>query len=417
MRYLQSKIVRSNGSAKKKGRAWGSKKKKNNKHLPHGGGRRKQKNSAHDVGQLCMMGVPTKPIIRKSDIMSKRKYSIHKVAGARLTAKELEQLAMAWNGYINRCCKISLRAFAANHGIAYETWRREYNRGAVHKTIRNGNRWIYAEYDLDKALDSRNQGKANMGTKMKLTIGMAILFRHLVLKLKKSPYDARQSIIKAFPNKDVPCLKTFYNHIEAGDMGVFHGQTPYHPGRRRKPKATAHEAKTVPGRRQIKDRPAAAQEAKELGHYEMDTVISKRGSHGGLLVMLDRCSRRYIIEHLNHINQDEVINAIRKMKARNALPVIRSVTTDNGCEFLSQKRLDKVFKAETYYTRAYASYEKGAIENCNRFVRRWYPKGTDFNSLTRREIKQLEDWINTIHRESLNGDTAYAYDSRLAQTA
>ena len=105
------------------------------------------------------------------------------------------------------------------------------------------------------------------------------------------------------------------------------------------------------------------------------------------------------------------------MKRRNALRVVRSVTTDNGCEFLDQGRLDRVFRAEVYYTRAYASYEKGAIENCNGIVRRWYPKGTDFNSLTRRQVQQLEDTINTIHRQSLNGETTYAYDSRLAQVA
>lgn len=90
------------------------------------------------------------------------------------------------------------------------------------------------------------------------------------------------------------------------------------------------------------------------------------------------------------------------------------MTTDNGCEFLDQKRLDRVFKAETYYTRAYASYEKGSIENCNRIVRRWFPKGTDFNAFTRREILRLEDTINSIHRQSLNGETAHAYDTRLA---
>ena len=252
---------------------------------------------------------------------------------------------------------------------------------------------------------------------MKLTVGMAILFRHAVLKLRRSPYDARMMIVEAMPDRDIPCLKTFYNHIEAGDMGVFHGQTPYHPGRRRRPRLPAHEARTVPGRRQLKDRPKEASEAKELGHWEMDTVISRKGSKGGLLAMLDRCSRRYVIEHLNHINQDEVIMAIKRMKRRNALRTVRSVTTDNGCEFLDQKRLDRVFKAETYYTRAYASYEKGAIENCNRLVRRWYPKGTDFNQLTRRQIQHLEDWINSIHRESLNGETAHAYDSRLAQAA
>ena len=79
--------------------------------------------------------------------------------------------------------------------------------------------------------------------------------------------------------------------------------------------------------------------------------------------------------------------------------------------------LDRAFRAETYYTRAYASYEKCTIENCNRLVRKWCPKGMDFNRLTRWEIRQLEDWINSIHRESPKGETAYAYDTRLAQAA
>ena len=91
--------------------------------------------------------------------------------------------------------------------------------------------------------------------------------------------------------------------------------------------------------------------------------------------------------------------------------------TDNGCEFLSQRILDRAFRAKTYYMRVYASYEKGAIESCNRLVRRMHPKGTNFNRLTRREIQQLEDWINSIHRESLKGETAYAYNQRLAQAA
>ncbi len=364
-----------------------------------------------------MIGVPTQPITRKIDAMSRRKYTIRRDAGLHLTDRQREILGTAWNQYVNKLAPISLRAFAELHNIPYATWQREFRRGAASPIIRRGNRWTYPEYDIDKARASISEGRANMGAPMKLTVGMAILFRHAVLRLRRSPYDARMMITEAFPDSRVPCLKTFYNHIEAGDIGVFHGQTPYHPGRRRRPRQPAHEARTVPGRRQLKDRPQEAGDAKELGHFEMDTVVSGRGSHGGLLVMLDRCSRRYVIEHLSHINQDEVIMAIKRMKRRNALRVVRSVTTDNGCEFLSQKRLDRVFKAETYYTRAYASYEKGAIENCNRLVRRWYPKGTDFNQLTRRQIQQLEDCINSIHRESLNGETAYAYDSRLAQTA
>ena len=364
-----------------------------------------------------MIGVCTQPITRKIDAMSRRNYTIRHEAGLHLTDRQREMLGTAWNRYVSRCARISLRHFARVHNIPFATWQREFRRGAVSPVIRQGNHWTYPEYDIDKARASINEGRSNMGAPMKLTVGMAILFRHAVLELRRSPYDARMMIAEAMPDRDVPCLKTFYNHIEAGDMGVFHGQTPYHPGRRKRPKNPAHEAKTVPGRRQLKDRPKEAAEAKEPGHWEMDTVISGKGASGGLLVMLDRCSRRYVIEHLSHINQDEVVAAIRRMKRRKALKTVRSVTTDNGCEFLDQKRLDSVFKAETYYTRAYASYEKGAIENCNRLVRRWYPKGTDFNQLTRRQIRQLEDCINSIHRESLNGETAYAYDSRVAKVA
>ena len=147
----------------------------------------------------------------------------------------------------------------------------------------------------------------------------------------------------------------------------------------------------------------------------MDTVVPGRSGRGGLPVMIDRCSRRYVAERIGHVSQDCVVRAIGRMRARGALPVVRTVTTDNGCEFPGQQRLDGELGAEVYYTRAYASYEKGSVENCNRLVRRWYPKGTDFSRTSRREIRDLEDWINSMHRESLNGETAYDYDSRLAK--
>lgn len=63
------------------------------------------------------------------------------------------------------------------------------------------------------------------------------------------------------------------------------GVLPHGGGRRRKPREAAYEAKTVPGRRQIKNRPTAARKVKAPAHYEMDTVVSGRGGRGELLVM------------------------------------------------------------------------------------------------------------------------------------
>lgn len=226
-----------------------------------------------------------------------------------MTQEMRKILAMGWNSYVNSSTTISVRRAARLHNLAYATWQRELKRGATGPIVRKGRLWAYPEYEARQTMASINEGRGNMGARMKLTASMARLFRHAVLELKRSPYDARMMIVEAFPDRDVPCLKTFYNHIEAGYMGVFHGNTPYHPGRKRKPREPAHEARTVPGRRQLKDRSKDASDAKTPGHWEMDTVLSRKGAKGGLLVMLDRCSRRYVIERIDFINQDEVAKA------------------------------------------------------------------------------------------------------------
>ncbi len=95
-----------------------------------------------------------------------------------------------------------------------------------------------------------------------------------------------------------------------------------------------------------------------------------------------------------------------------------AIRRDAGRHLTDQQReiLGRAFKARVYDTRAYASYEKGAVENCNRIIRRWFPKGTDFSKVPREDVLAVEAIVNTIHRRSLKGETAYACDSRLAQT-
>ncbi len=83
--------------------------------------------------------------------MSRRKYTIRREAGLHLTDRRREMLGTAWNGYVNRCARISLRHFARVHNIPYATWQRELRRGAASPILRRGNRWTYPEYDIDKA--------------------------------------------------------------------------------------------------------------------------------------------------------------------------------------------------------------------------------------------------------------------------
>ena len=361
----------------------------------------------------------TKPKHQSQRKDAVRNYTTQHVPGAHLNFSQRQTLASDWNAIVRAGCRITLRQFAARHGLKCETWRREYLRGATGAAVpdpKDRRRRKYAEYDPFKAQDEVNENNANKGTRMLVTNQMSFLFRRHVVNERLSPYDALCRMKDEMPGQHIPCLSTWYRHINAGDVGVRHGETPYHPSRRPKgPKP--HPAMTVPGRLTLDDRPAGAKRRSRFGHYEMDTVVSSTNGTGGLLVLVDRKSRRYVIEKLEHVTQDDVVAALRRMVARKALGKVRSVTTDNGCEFLDPKKIKAVVGCNVYYTRAYASWEKGSVENCNRFVRRWYPKGTDFGKCTRADMHRLERVINSIHRRLLGGKTAYEFDTAFAKAA
>ena len=338
----------------------------------------------------------TKPKHQSQRKDAVRNYTTQHVPGAHLNFSQRQTLASDWNAIVRAGCRITLRQFAARHGLKCETWRREYLRGATGAAVpdpKDRRRRKYAEYDPFKAQDEVNENNANKGTRMLVTNQMSFLFRRHVVNERLSPYDALCRMKDEMPGQHIPCLSTWYRHINAGDVGVRHGETPYHPSRRPKgPKP--HPAMTVPGRLTLDDRPAGAKRRSRFGHYEMDTVVK-----------------------LEHVTQDDVVAALRRMVARKALGKVRSVTTDNGCEFLDPKKIKAVVGCNVYYTRAYASWEKGSVENCNRFVRRWYPKGTDFGKCTRADMHRLERVINSIHRRLLGGKTAYEFDTAFAKAA
>lgn len=377
---------------------------------------KKKRNRPHGGGAAKLKGVQSSAIMRSDTTLQKqnkdamRKYNIHKTPGAHLSFDQRERLAADWNRLVRRGPMPTIRGFAKAHGLPAATWSREFNKGKTGETVRDlrrPGRWIYPEYDPGKAQDAANAAAANKGAPMKVTNRMAAAFAELVKNEKRSPFDAVQIMRTRFSN--VPCARTWYCHIAHGDLPVKYGETPYHPSKKERKGPKPHPAKTVPGRLQMKDRPKEANERSEPGHLEMDTVVSRLGGAGGLLVLIDRCTRKYFIELLKNISQEAVVRALKRMKRRGLLKGVKSVTADNGCEFLDPEKMEAVFGCNVYYTRAYASWEKGSVENCNRIVRRWYPKGTDFSLCARADIRRLETAINSIHRLSLGGMTAHDF--------
>ncbi|NLA07359.1 MAG: IS30 family transposase, partial [Firmicutes bacterium] len=101
----------------------------------------------------------------------------------------------------------------------------------------------------------------------------------------------------------------------------------------------------------------------------------------------------------------------RKMGTKAFKEKFKTITLDNGAEFLNWKKLEKsVFgdseRTAIYYAHSYSSWERGSGENLNGFVRYFIPKGTIIKNLREKEIKILEEFINNYPRRILGGVSA-----------
>lgn len=121
-------------------------------------------------------------------------------------------------------------------------------------------------------------------------------------------------------------------------------------------------------------------------------------------------TREIIILKVSRKNSESIVNALDKLERQykiNFKHKFKTITFDNGSEFLDYEGLErscrnKQMRTTVYYANPYCSWERGSNENNNRLIRRWYPKGTDFNQITHKSIKKVEDWINNYPRKIFN---------------
>lgn len=304
--------------------------------------------------------------------------------------------------------RLSRRSLARRLGLPKSTFCDEIRRGTVPQPNLFHDREV-RDYSAGIAQAAIDAGNANKGRPMKMTTSIARLLRIEIAGNHRSPYDAiAQLLRRGIPG--LPRSRCVYYHIHHGDIGLTAADLPYRPVPGRKPPPRPRRGFASPAELSIENRPDL-EERKEFGHWEMDTIVSGVHGKGGLLVLLERKTRYCLIAKLRAITQAEVLRALRRLVRSGRIAKILTLTTDNGSEFLDHGALSALFKGKApvsiYYTHAYSAWEKGSVENANRLVRRWYPKGTDFAKVSVGRIGELERSINSIARKLLEGKTAH----------
>lgn len=140
----------------------------------------------------------------------------------------------------------------------------------------------------------------------------------------------------------------------------------------------------------------------EIGHWELDFVVS-RYSRAVLLVAVDTLSKKTIIELLPNRTRRQVAKALRNMFDGVA---IKTILTDNDIAFKQWREFEALLGIPIYFCHPYHSWEKGLVENANKWIRHFIPKKTDLQTVTKEKIQECLLYLNDRPREVLSFRTA-----------
>ena len=160
----------------------------------------------------------------------------------------------------------------------------------------------------------------------------------------------------------------------------------------------------IPNRVDIKERPARVDSKQDVGDWEVDTLIGKRHK-GVLLTLVDRRSKRVLIETIHNKKALNATFGIVQCLHRLPVTVVRTLTFDNGKEFAKHRVIAEFFDAKCYFATPYHSWERGLNEHTNGLIRQYFPKSKDLSNLTAKELRFVEDQLNDRPRKELGFKT------------
>ena len=156
----------------------------------------------------------------------------------------------------------------------------------------------------------------------------------------------------------------------------------------------------IPDRTSITERPLAALGRVELGHCEYDSIVSSKrsGSTAALAVVAERSSRLIRASLVPNLKPEPYATTIsRLVQGLNT----RTMTTDNGIENRHHRLITRKTGAPVFFTDPYSSWQKGGVENANKMLRQYFPKGTDFATVSQTDVVYALECINNKPRKIL----------------
>jgi transposase, IS30 family len=237
------------------------------------------------------------------------------------------------------------------------------------------------------------------------------LKRYVLCKLKLgwSPEQITGRLIKYSPRelKDKHlCMETIYQYIYNQDdgEGAWYQYLRRAKHKRQKRYSRISRLPAITGKVSIHERPDVINGKRRYGDWETDLLCFGR-SKGAVSVQYERKAQYANITKILNKKADTNYEVLVSLKERFPADFTKSITFDNGSENANHLQLKYDHNVKTYFCDAYASWQKGGVENLNGLLRQYLPKKTNPNTISDEYIRNIQELLNARPRKKLGYKT------------
>lgn len=218
---------------------------------------------------------------------------------------------------------------------------------------------------------------------------------------------------------------TLYRYIDLGVLSLTNLDLPkkvqYKPRKNTEEREHKRELALLNGRK-IDDYYNYLYKHKNCSRLQLDTVIGTQTSSKVLLTLIIVETNFMFIRLLDKKNIESVNKQFDIFKKNLGIKLysklFETVLTDNGSEFYDPLHIEIDYNtgekiANVFYCKPYSSWQKGCIEKNHEFIRKVFPKGTNFDNFNDNIIFKLESNINNIPRKKFKGKSPYQLTNKL----
>jgi transposase, IS30 family len=234
------------------------------------------------------------------------------------------------------------------------------------------------------------------------------------LKARWSPEQIARGLRRQFPDEPARwlCAETIYQAVYRPDLGGLPRELPgrvlhlRRRGRLARRHAQARRSGPLTGVNPIAERPAAALERIEPGHWEGD-LITGASNASAIVTMVERVTRSTLLGHLPGAKHDSASVRDAVVAALSVLPahLRRTLTWDQGSEMARHAEIAAALGTEIYFCDPHSPWQRPSNENTNGLLRDYFPKGTDLSVYTADDIARVQAELNLRPRKVLGWDS------------